>query len=53
MVIIALTSYAMAGDREKFLAEGFNRYIEKPIDPYTIVKEIEEYARNTDDPHSG
>ncbi|MEA1945479.1 MAG: response regulator [Euryarchaeota archaeon] len=53
-VIIALTSYAMAGDRERFLAEGFNGYIEKPIDPYKIIKELEGiYARNTDDPRSG
>ena len=52
-VIIAITSYAMAGDRERFLAEGFNGYIEKPIDPYTIVKEIEEYARKTDDSRCG
>ncbi len=47
-VIIAVTSYAMAGDRERFLSQGFDGYIEKPIDPYTIVKEIEEYARKTD-----
>ena len=52
-VIIVITSYAMAEDRERFLSQGFDGYIEKPIDPYTIVKEIEEYARNTDDPHSG
>ncbi len=52
-VIIAITSYAMAGDRERFLSQGFDGYIEKPIDPYTIVKEIEEYARKTDDPRGG
>ena len=52
-VIIAVTSYAMAGDRERFLSQGFDGYIEKPIDPYTIVKEIEEYARKTDDPRGG
>ncbi|HIE31887.1 MAG TPA: response regulator [Methanosarcinales archaeon] len=53
VAIIAITSYAMAGDRERFLAEGFNGYIEKPIDPYKIIEEIEEYARKTDDPRSG
>jgi CheY-like chemotaxis protein len=52
-VIIAVTSYAMAGDRERFLSQGFDGYIEKPIDPYTIVKEIEEYARKTDRPRGG
>ncbi len=41
--IIALTSYAMTGDREKALDAGCTGYIEKPINPETFVAEIEKY----------
>lgn len=39
--IVAMTSYAMAGDREKLLAAGCDGYIEKPIDPVTVMNQIE------------
>ena len=39
--IIAVTSYAMAGDRERVLAAGCNGYIEKPIDPMRVMAQIE------------
>jgi CheY-like chemotaxis protein len=41
--IIAVTSYAMAGDRENILAAGATGYIEKPINPETFVEEIRQY----------
>lgn len=41
--IVAVTSYAMVGDREKCLAAGAEGYIEKPIDPDTFVGEIERF----------
>ena len=39
--IVAVTSYAMAGDREKTLAAGCTAYMEKPIDPETFGEEID------------
>ena len=39
--IVAVTSYAMAGDREKALAAGCNGYIEKPIDPDKFMDQVE------------
>ena len=41
--VIALTAYAMKGDREKTLAAGCSSYIEKPIDPTTFVEEVKKY----------
>jgi two-component system, cell cycle response regulator DivK len=38
--IIAVTSYAMLGDREKALEAGATDYMEKPIDPDTFVDHI-------------
>lgn len=39
--IVAVTSYAMAGDREAALGAGCQGYIEKPIDPDTFVDAVE------------
>ena len=44
--IIAVTSYAMAGDREKILAAGATDYIEKPINPATFVEQIKVHFPN-------
>lgn len=41
--IIAVTSYAMVGDREQILAAGATGYIEKPINPDTFLAEICRY----------
>jgi two-component system cell cycle response regulator DivK len=41
--IVAVTSYAMPGDREKTIAAGCNGYIEKPINPETFVSDVERY----------
>ena len=41
--IIALTSYAMKGDREKTIEAGCDGYIAKPIDIKEVLKAIEHY----------
>jgi CheY-like chemotaxis protein len=46
--IIAVTSYAMVGDRERTIAAGCNGYIEKPIDAETFIREIEQVAVEDD-----
>lgn len=39
---IALTSHAMKGDQERFLAAGFNAYVSKPIlDEDSLIEPIE------------
>ena len=45
--IIAVTSYAMAGDREKLLESGCDGYIEKPIDPLAVMIQIREVIGET------
>jgi two-component system cell cycle response regulator DivK len=40
--IIAITSFAMCGDRSRVLDAGCTAYFEKPIDPLTIVEKIHE-----------
>ena len=43
MVIIAQTAYAMADDRQKYLAAGFDDYISKPIIPKNLLTLIEKH----------
>jgi two-component system, cell cycle response regulator DivK len=46
--IVAVTSYAMPGDREKAMEAGCRGYIEKPIDPDTFEKQVEKYLSSND-----
>jgi CheY-like chemotaxis protein len=43
--LIALTSYAMAGDHQRALASGFAGYIEKPIATETFAAEVEKHLK--------
>lgn len=41
---IAVTAFAMAGDRERTMRAGFDGYIPKPIVPETFVQQIEGFV---------
>jgi CheY-like chemotaxis protein len=43
--VIALTAYAMDGDREKVLASGFDGYITKPIDMKTLFAQLSKHLQ--------
>jgi CheY-like chemotaxis protein len=43
--IVALTAHAMRGDRERFLAVGFNGYIAKPIQVRTFSDEVAQFLK--------
>lgn len=44
--VIALTAYAMKGDKEMFLEHGFDGYIPKPVKMKEFLEVIEGYLRN-------
>jgi CheY-like chemotaxis protein len=41
--VVALTSYAMKGDRARFLAAGFDEYLSKPLDITDFLNRLEKY----------
>ncbi len=40
--VLAVTAYAMRGDRENILNSGFDGYISKPIEANTLFKQIDQ-----------
>ncbi len=42
--IVALTAYAMVGDKEKFMASGFNGYMSKPMDKEQLADLMQEFV---------
>ncbi len=47
--IVALTSYALTGDRQRALAAGCSGYIEKPIDPDQFLDQIQHFLTSSSD----
>lgn len=45
--IVAMTSYAMLGDRDRIMKSGCTGYIEKPIDPLTIIDSIHDILKRS------
>jgi CheY-like chemotaxis protein len=38
--VVAVTAYAMQGDREKILSSGFDGYVSKPVSPQALAEEL-------------
>jgi two-component system, cell cycle response regulator DivK len=48
--VVAVTSFAMKGDRERFLAEGFDGYLEKPISVREFPDQVRSYCEAKEAP---
>ncbi|MGM0425456.1 MAG: hypothetical protein ACQEQX_11135 [Thermodesulfobacteriota bacterium] len=46
--IIALTAYAMSGDREKFLEAGRDDYLAKPVEMDELFEVLEKNLRGAE-----
>ena len=44
--VIALTAYAMIGDKEEFLAAGCDYYLAKPFSKANLMEVLEEMDRS-------
>jgi CheY-like chemotaxis protein len=39
--VVAVTAYAMRGDQERILSAGFDGYLSKPINPSSLIQELD------------
>jgi two-component system cell cycle response regulator DivK len=42
--VVALTAQAMEGDRERFLAAGFDGYLSKPVNVADLIATVKRYS---------
>ena len=48
--VLALTAQAMRGDRDRFLAVGFDGYLSKPVDVLELIAAVEQHCSGVTDP---
>ena len=51
--VVAVTSSAMMGDRERLLAAGFDGYLEKPINVSEFASQVRAFCRREDEDRAG
>lgn len=49
--VVAVTAYAMQGDREKILKSGFDGYLSKPLNPSSLAEELDRLLTKQDQGH--
>ena len=42
--VVAVTAFAMRGDRERLLAAGFDGYVSKPIELRAFLHQVEQFC---------
>jgi two-component system cell cycle response regulator DivK len=45
--VVALTAQAMRGDRERFLAAGFDGYVSKPVNIHDLIETVRRHCGGT------
>jgi len=48
--VLAVTAYAMRGDRERVMEAGFDGYLSKPVDPSALYKELDRLLSKSGQP---
>jgi CheY-like chemotaxis protein len=46
--VVAVTAYAMQGDREKIMSSGFNGYLSKPVSSTLLFQELDRLSSGND-----